>query len=184
MSATVQDLMTRDLVTVSPETTLRDVAGRLSAEHIGGVPVVTAGRRLVGVVSATDLVDFVAASSPPERDRTGAPDEPPTYDPDAAALDYFTAIYPSPHPGSPLFLDEEDGAVLDVFEGHVAEEVMTRRLLTVGPEAPVAEVARLMLEENVHRLLVVRDGELAGVITTRDLIRLVAAPAMTAKPPA
>lgn len=184
MTRTVKDLMTRDPVTVAPETTLREVAEKLSREHIGGVPVVTAGRRLVGVVSATDLVDFVASTAAPERDRPGPLDEELASDAEdsAEALAYFSAMWPPPDPSAPLLFGEDEGAGLDVLEGHTAEEIMTRTLLTVGPETPVAEAATKMLEENVHRLLVVRDGELEGVITTRDLIRLVAAPAVAPEP--
>ncbi|HUE76589.1 MAG TPA: CBS domain-containing protein [Longimicrobiales bacterium] len=52
---------------------------------------------------------------------------------------------------------------------------MTRTVKDLMTRDPV-------LEENIHRLLVVRDGELEGMITTRDLIRLVAAPPVAPEP--
>ena len=55
----VEELMTRDVLTVGPEDTLRDVASLLATEHIGGVPVVT-GEEVVGVISAADVLDFDA----------------------------------------------------------------------------------------------------------------------------
>ena len=79
-----------------------------------------------------------------------------------------------PQAGLELF-GEAAGGEPDVFEGHTAEEVMTRTLLTIEPEASVGEAAARMLEHNVHRLLVVERGQLEGVITTRDLIRVLAA---------
>jgi len=54
--------MSRKVVTVSPEASLRELAGILDAEEISGVPVV-AGTRVVGVVSATDLLRFESEGS-------------------------------------------------------------------------------------------------------------------------
>ena len=51
---------------------------------------------------------------------------------------------------------------------------MTRRLIEIEPDADVRDAARLMLERGVHRLLVVRDNQLEGVLTTKDLLRLLA----------
>jgi CBS domain-containing protein len=48
---------------------------------------------------------------------------------------------------------------------------MTRELVTVRPDAPVAEVARVMREQRVHRVLVIDDLQLVGVLTTFDLLR-------------
>jgi CBS domain-containing protein len=56
-----------------------------------------------------------------------------------------------------------------------ADEVATRELVTVSPEASVEEVAHKMLEQHVHRVLVVDGaGELVGVISSFDLLRVVA----------
>ena len=56
----VKDLMTPDVLTVQPNTTVREAAELLSTEHVGGTPVVRLGK-LVGMVSARDLLDFIAA---------------------------------------------------------------------------------------------------------------------------
>lgn len=56
----VKDLMTRDVLTVAPNTSVREAAELLSSEHVGGTPVVRLGK-LVGMVSARDLLDFIAA---------------------------------------------------------------------------------------------------------------------------
>lgn len=52
----VKDLMTPDVVTVAPETTLKEVANILVEHSIGGVPVVAAGGKVVGVVSESDIL--------------------------------------------------------------------------------------------------------------------------------
>ena len=51
-----------------------------------------------------------------------------------------------------------------------AADAMTGALVTVSPDTPVAEVARLMRAQRIHRVLVIDDGELLGVITTFDLL--------------
>lgn len=56
----VKDLMTRDVLTVAPNTSVREAAELLSSEHVGGTPVVRLGK-LLGMVSARDLLDFIAA---------------------------------------------------------------------------------------------------------------------------
>jgi CBS domain-containing membrane protein len=68
----IHDIMSTDVVTLSPEASLRDAMDVLTTHHITGAPVVT-GRKVVGVVSLTDLAEF-AASSPgvPANGRTPA----------------------------------------------------------------------------------------------------------------
>lgn len=56
----VKDLMTRDLLTLAPNTTIREAAEILATEHVSGAPVVHAGKPL-GMISARDLLEFIAA---------------------------------------------------------------------------------------------------------------------------
>ena len=53
------------------------------------------------------------------------------------------------------------------------EEIMKSPALQLSPQAPVAEAAKLMLKEHVHRIFVTSDGKPEGVISTRDLMRAV-----------
>jgi CBS domain-containing protein len=66
---TVRDLMTRDVVTLDPDLSLRDAVEMFTARHVSGAPV-TAGGRLVGVLSANDVLVF-------EGDSPGVPTERP-----------------------------------------------------------------------------------------------------------
>ena len=65
----LRDIMTTDLVTASPEMTVREAMELLSSHHVSGAPVVVGGI-LVGLITATDLMQFAAALSgvPTERD--------------------------------------------------------------------------------------------------------------------
>jgi CBS domain-containing protein len=75
-----------------------------------------------------------------------------------------------------LRLGNEEAYVARDSTGQLtADDAATRELVTVGPNATVEEVARTMLAQHVHRVLVVdRDRELLGVISTFDLLRIVA----------
>jgi CBS domain-containing protein len=63
------------------------------------------------------------------------------------------------------------GADDDVPERPTVSDIMTRDLVAVSPNMPIAEVAQRMREQHVHRVLVIEDRELLGVLTTFDLLR-------------
>jgi acetoin utilization protein AcuB len=135
----IRDAMTRDVLTVTSETTLREAAELFTSRHVSGAPVLD-GQRVVGVVSATDVLEFVATSPPVPGSRTDEQElgewaELPASEPgDAAAGAYFAEMW-------------ED-----------ADAETTQRLKTAG----------------VHRLLVIDEGKLVGIITSIDIARAVA----------
>ncbi len=151
----VKDVMTSDVVTVSPETPVRDIAGLLVDRRISAVPVVTGDGRLIGIVSEADLL---------QRAETGTERERPWWldlfvDPDARAEAFLKA------------------------HGRTAREVMVEALAVVTPETPLDVAARLMHERRVKRLPVVVDGQLVGILARADLVRgLAATPAPAAGP--
>lgn len=172
----VRDIMTEDVVTASPETTLREAAELLAAGGIGGLPVVTADR-IVGVVSIRDLVDFSAFTPgvPAEREDSdewsewAPPDEweeggePPAV--------YFLELWLESGADLVDRFASDAGPEWDILDEHVVAEVMTRTLVTVAPDTAVPEAARHMVRSAVHRLLVVESGRLLGVVTATDLLR-------------
>lgn len=74
----LRDIMTRDPVAASPEMTLRECVNLLTSQHVSGLPVV-AGRRVVGVVSASDVLSLAAIATP-EPVPAGRDDEWPRRD--------------------------------------------------------------------------------------------------------
>lgn len=133
----VKDLMTREVLTLAPNTSVREAAEILSTEHVGGAPVVRLGK-IVGMISAADLLDFIAALPA---------------DPEAVS----------------------GGLEHGILDDHTVEEAMTRGpLVTVDPEAPANRAAEIMKEENIHRLPVVENGLLVGIVSTTDLVKAVA----------
>lgn len=104
----VHDTMTLDVLTVSPEATLREAAGLLSDEHVSGAPVV-AGSKVVGVVSTSDIIEFVA-------DEPGVPTDRPRM------------VEPSEWPGADVEarIEATEGPEWNFLEEHTVSEVMTQ----------------------------------------------------------
>lgn len=177
----VRDLMSTDVVVVSPDLSIRDALELLTERHIGGAPVMTDGR-VVGVVTAGDLLAFEAGTPPAPVERedqleTGelAPtleelEDDETVPPSAFFTEWWTDA------GADVV--ERGRAVAepewDVLAEHTVAEAMSTSLLWVAPQEPVARAAALMGSREVHRLLVLERGRLVGILTTSDIARAVA----------
>lgn len=177
----LQDIMTREVVTVAPEQTLREAMLLFALRHVSGAPVVSSST-VLGVVSTTDLMDFVASIPEERAPRSDAPWE------DAGEV-------PEDDPSSDFFRDRWDGAGVDVvermralgepdrnvLEEHSVADAMTRSVFSMRPDARVDEAAERMRELGVHRVLVMQHGQLLGIVTTKDIANAVADHKLTAK---
>ena len=138
----VDDLMTRNAVTVSSDDTIHAAAGLLAEHEISGAPVVDDGK-LVGIVTEADLI---RGAFPPARiDRPGS----------------FKHVFQILFRGRrALFV--EDASVASIMTNHV---------VTVGPKTTISEAAATMDGTGVKRLPVVDDkGHLIGIISRADLM--------------
>lgn len=186
--ATLRDVMTSKVIVVSPDMTMRDVAAVFSEAHISGAPVVSGGR-VVGVVSASDLLDFAAA--PPISADAADADAGPGGDVDALAdASPAEGDWPgSAEPPAEFFLRYWADRGLDVYErlvecesgredrwidGFPVADVMSRRLHALPPETPLSEGADYMLAHEIHRILVMEGDRLVGMVTTADMVRAMA----------
>lgn len=174
----LRDIMTPEVWSVSPDTTLRELVQLLTEEGISGAPVVEGGR-VAGVVSVTDVLEAGALA---QGEREGAGEEWPDWaeedllGPEREATEEDAgAFFTDPWP--PAALD----AVRALREGMpelqpdlTVGEVMTRAVVALPPDTPVREAAARMVGAHIHRLLVVEDGRLLGVVSATDLVRAVA----------
>lgn len=174
----VRDLMTSEVVTVSPELSLREAIDVFGERHVSGAPVVVGGR-VVGVLSASDVLGFESATPgvPVERPALELEEfeepiewvegeEPPAAffseqwaDAGADVLERFSQV------GSPEW---------DVLAEHTVGEAMTPRLCSIAPYADVYTAAEYMVRAAVHRLVVMDEGLLVGILTSMDIVRAVA----------
>lgn len=175
----IRDAMTREVLTVTPDTTLREASELFVHRHVSGAPVLDGGN-VVGVVSATDILEFVASHPPVPRVKAdtrelGEWSERPESEPeDAAPSAYYAELWPESDAETAQRFADTEGPEWDVFEEHTVEEVMTRSVCALPSTASITAAAEQMRSAGVHRLLVLDDGKLAGIITSTDVARAVA----------
>ena len=135
----VAQVMTRNVITVGPETPLRDVARLMTDHGISGVPVVEQGR-VLGILSEADIV---------------AKERGPVVSHGRLA----TWLARSPK-----------RADLERFEARTAADAMTSPAITIDSWHTTADAAALMLDRRVHRLPVLKEGRLVGIVSRADLV--------------
>jgi CBS domain-containing protein len=143
----VSDIMTSPVITVGPNTPVRDVAGLLYENRISAVPVLESGR-LVGLVSEGDLL---------HRHEIGT-------DHNAPAGAWWRRLF------------ERDRSPAEYIKSHAkrARDVMTRQVVSIASDAPLAEAADLFAARGIKRVPVMRRGELVGIVSRADLVRALA----------
>lgn len=179
----LREIMTTDMLTVGPETSVLDAMDLLGRRHVSGAPVVSGGK-LVGVVTATDLMAFASSLS-------GVPTERETHDDwdvwgEESVEDEVEA---EAEPASAFFSELWDDAGAETGERmsslagpewnalaeHDVSEVMTRTpLVTLSPDADVEAAADLMRRDGIHRVLVTERDTLVGIVSALDIAKAAA----------
>ena len=142
----VADIMTREVITVTPETPIRDLARILSERRINGVPVVDDEGTVIGVVCESDLID------------QGQPLHIPTV---FAILDSFIPLE------NPWRFQKE----FKRLSATKVEDIYSRPAVCISMEADASEVARLMSERKLYTIPVLDKGKLVGVVGKGDIIK-------------
>lgn len=152
MTKTVADIMTREPISVQPQTPIQTAIEILAKQRISGLPVLDDHGKLVGVISETDLMWRETDVRQP------------------AFIKILDSVIYLDNPGR--YEKELHKAI-----GQTVGEVMfSGHIVTIAPDKSIREAARLMHDKQVHRLLVV-DAEttaLVGILTRGDIIRTMA----------
>jgi CBS-domain-containing membrane protein len=192
LALTAADLMSRDVITVPQEMSLREAAHLLSRNQVSGAPVVDADGHCIGVLSGTDFVRWA------EEEGRGAEDGPiPAcrYQVKGRLLTGEEAVICTLPAGScPLqtiqpttggrhtaICLEPSGVLSDwqqVTERRPPGTVghyMTADVVTVGPQTPLPELTQMMIDAHLHRIIVV-DAEQRpiGLVASTDVLAAVA----------
>jgi len=139
-------IMTRPVVTVTPETTIVDAANLMLQRHVSGLPVVDGNGKLVGVVSEGDFIRRSEIGTGRRRGR-------------------WLRFILGPGKSALDFVHEH---------GHKVGEVMTKSPLTITEDAALQEIVALMEKNNVKRLPVVRGDKVVGIVSRANLLQAVA----------
>ena len=150
---TARDIMRTNVITISATTPLSDVERLLSDNGITGAPVTNEAGRIVGVISLTDLVARYS-EDPDARPRRGR--------------GYFH-----------LSNAELDDTSIDSFEvpaesEETAGDNMTAQVFAVSADASLQTVAACMTDHGIHRVLVQEDERTIGLISTMEVLKVLA----------
>lgn len=181
----VRDIMTREVRALSPETTVREAMEILSQSHISGAPVVT-GNAVVGVVSTDDLLIFASTlrDVPTQRDNTLEADEwvdievwdgDEEYDDEEVveSKGFFATVLDDGATDASERMVHVELPADNSLEGHEVSEMMTRELWALPSTARASEAAGMMQQHGIHRVLVVDDGKLVGIVSALDIAKAV-----------
>ena len=139
--------MTKDVISVKPDASIRELAELLLAKRISGVPVVDDSGALRGIVSEGDLMrKEIAPEVPDELCILGA-------------VIYYNGL-------------QEYKDAFRKFSAMTAKEIMTEKVLTVKENDDVSKVAKIMLDKHIKRLPVMDGDKLAGIVSRSDLVKM------------
>ena len=141
-----KDIMTTEVITVSPETEIAQAARLLLEKRINGAPVVDAAGRLAGIICQSDLIAQQKNIPLPSL---------------FTLLDGYIPLTTSKR------MDKE---VAKIAATTVAE-AMTPNPITVHPETEIDKIAALMVEKNFHTLPVVEGKKLVGILGKQDVLK-------------
>jgi CBS domain-containing protein len=141
-----RDVMTRDVVSVTPDTPVRKIASLLVKHGIGAVPVIDSSGAPIGIVSEGDLI---------RPDRTAR----------EAWRQSWLEILAEGEPLAPELL-----AWLG-SQNPSARAVVSAPVITVTEETNFREIAEILTTHRIKRVPVVRDGRIVGIVSRADLVR-------------
>ena len=136
------DIMTVGVITANPDNTVACAARVMVERGVSGLPVVDARGNLVGIITEGDLL---------RRKETGTAGHPGRWLDFWLNTDKLARQYAREH-------------------GRKVEDVMSRNVVSVGPEVELKHIVDLMEEHQVKRLPVVRDGRVVGIVSRANLL--------------
>ncbi len=144
-----KDVMTADIISVFPETPVKEVARLMIENKISAIPVVTKYNEILGVVSENDLINKIVKP----------------HEPGIMTLLYHAAFAPSHEV-------LEYRQAMTRWNAKTAEDAMTAPAICVGPDDTVETVGHIMLDDKVKRVFVAEEGHLLGVISRSVFVEL------------
>lgn len=148
-------IMTRSVISVTPETSIVDAANLMLQRHVSGLPVIDAQGKLVGIVSEGDFLRRSEIGT--QRKRRN-----------------WLRFILGPGTSASDFVGEH---------GRKVSEVMTTSPVTINEDTALAEIANLMETKNIKRLPVVRGDKVVGIVSRASLLQAVASLARSVPDP-
>ncbi|MFA4910107.1 MAG: CBS domain-containing protein [Desulfobacteria bacterium] len=140
------DIMTRKVISVSPETEVTKAAKILLDNSVNGMPVVDSEGRLVGIICQSDLIAQQKQLPLPS---------------------VFTIL----DGVIPLFSQKNLESEAQKIMATTVFKAMTPDPVTISPESSLEEIAKLMVDKKLHTLPVIKQGKLIGIVGKEDVLR-------------
>jgi len=140
-------IMTRPVITVTPDTAIVAAANTMLQKHVSGLPIVDATGKLVGMISEGD---FIRRSEIGTQRRRGP----------------FLKFILGPGRAASDFVQEHGRKVSDIMT--------TEPLVTISEDTLLEEIVELMERNNIKRLPVIRDDKVVGIVSRSNLLQAVA----------
>jgi CBS-domain-containing membrane protein len=148
---TAKDIMTRDVITVKPDTSIEELSSLLVKNEISGVPVIDETGSLYGIVTENDLIS--------QNKRLHIP----------TVISFLDAA---------IYLESSKKFEQEVKRMAATRvgDICTRKVITIREDASITDIATIMAEKKVQLLPVVRKGKVIGIVGKRDVLKAVARP--------
>jgi CBS domain-containing protein len=140
------EIMSRQVVSVTPDNTLVDLANLMLEKRFSGVPVITAKGKLVGMITEGDCMHRVETGTEKKQS-------------------FWRSLLAGAEGRAENYIREH---------GRKVSEVMTRNPITVGEETDVSEIIHLMEKHQVKRVPVVKGGTVVGIVSRANIVQAVA----------
>jgi CBS domain-containing protein len=153
MKVLAKDVMEKKVKTVGPDMPFADLERRFVDDAVSGFPVIDSDQAIRGVVSASDVLAQVCEERADVEMATSFYDEDVQVEFSSVSSDWVSA---------------EVGKRTDHL---FVRDLMKEHVISVTPDTPLHDVAALMTKKKIHRVLVIEDKRLVGVISSADIVR-------------
>lgn len=156
MTVAARDIMTPNVKAVPQNWTMQQLAGFLTDNEITGSPVCDEDDRIIGIVTLKDIAEFRWNQVNSETEKELSAEERD----EARRL-------------KQLMFDGLSRMPVEV------RDIMTPSVMSVEEDTSVQAIADIMMAEHLHRIFVTKDEAITGIVTTYDMLKLVADPDLT-----
>jgi len=141
-----KDIMTKEVIVVSPQDNVNLVMQMLIDNRISGVPVVDSENHLVGVVTEKDLMIKAKELKVP----------------------FYLTVF-----DSVIYLENPNKFKEEIkkYTANRVKDVMTTKVITAEEDTSVSDIVELLTEHNINRVPIVRHGKVIGIVTRNDILK-------------
>lgn len=150
-----KDIMNTEMITIPEDMTISEASQILTEKMISGAPVTNKDGKLIGVLSLSDIARNVKEKAKIISEKL--------------KMDFYLHDWESQ-------LNQEDleNLHIETNDETLVKDIMTPMIFSVSPETPLSEMAEIMYNGRIHRLIVTEEDNVLGIVTTLDILKAIA----------